>query len=179
MTPSTKRGSATPLDKGEERISALIANLASRDPTVRTKARKALVAVGKPSVPSLIPLLSDRKPHLRWEAAKTLGGIADPITATALVNALEDSDSDVRWVAAEGLIALGQEGLEPLLAACLERDKSRWFGDALHHVCHTLAKKKRLGPILRPVLAALQQPERRLAVPSAAYAALSRLRETA
>jgi hypothetical protein len=61
----------------------------------------------------------------RWEAAKALSEIADPLAATALVNALEDDDADIRWVASEGLTALGRDGLEPLLAALLERAGSR------------------------------------------------------
>jgi hypothetical protein len=136
------------------------------------------VTFGKPAVPSLIPLLSHRKPHVRWEAAKTLCDIADPIAATALVNALDDPDSDVRWVAAEGVTALGREGLEPLLAALLQRAQSIWFCEGAHHVCHALVKKRGLGPILRPVLAALEETEPAIGVPTAAYTALSTLRET-
>ncbi len=41
--------------------------------------------------------------------------IPDPIAATAPVNVLEDPDGDVRWLAAEGLIVLGPEGV-PLAA---------------------------------------------------------------
>ena len=128
-------------------------------------------------MPSLIRLLSHRKPHVRWEAAKALCGIADPLAASALVNALDDRDGDVRWLAAEGLAALGRDGLQPLLAALLQRAKSCWFCEGAHHVCHTLVKRKRLGPILRPVLAALKESEPEVAVPPAAYTALSRLRE--
>jgi hypothetical protein len=40
-----------------------------------------------------------------------------------------------------------------------------------------LVKKKGLAPILRPLLAALDEPEREFAAPAAAYAALSRLTE--
>ena len=69
------------------------------------------MVLGKPAVPSLIQLLSHRKPHVRWEAAKALGGIADPIAAFALVNAQKDRDGDVRWLAAEGLAALGRDAL--------------------------------------------------------------------
>ena len=98
--------------------------------------------VGKPAVPFLIPLLSHRKLQIRWEAAKTLCDIADPIAATALVNALDDSEGDVRWLAAEGLAALGCDGLHPLLAALLERAQSPWLCEGAHHVCHALAKKK-------------------------------------
>jgi len=125
----------------------------------------------------LIRLLSHRKPHVRWEAAKALCGIADPIAASALVNALDDRDGDVRWLAAEGLSALGRDALQPLLAALLQRAKSCWFCEGAHHVCHTLVKRKKLGPILRPVLAALKQSEPEVAAPLAAYTALSRLRE--
>ena len=114
---------------------------------------------------------------MRWEAAKALCGIADPIAATALVNALDDRDGDVRWLAAEGVAALGRDGLQPLLVALLQRAQSGWLCEGAHHVCHTLVKRKRLGPILRPVLAALGQTEPEVAVPPAAYTALSRLRE--
>ncbi|MHB1035492.1 MAG: HEAT repeat domain-containing protein [Pirellulales bacterium] len=177
MTPTTKRGTVPLADKREARIPSLVADLSNTDPAVRTKARAALVAIGKLTVPSLIRLLSHRKPHVRWEAAKALCGIADPLAAFALVNALDDRDGDVRWLAAEGLAVLGRESLQPLLAALIERAQSCCLCEGAHHVCHTLVKKKKLGPILRPVLTALGQSEPEVAVPPAAYAALSRLRE--
>ncbi len=177
MTPSTKRGRTAIAGEREPRIPSLVSDLASPDPAVRTKAREAPVVIGKLTVPSPIPLLSHRKPHVRWEAAKALCGIADPFTALALVNALDDRDGDVRWLAAEGLAALGEDGLQPLLAALLERAQSGWFCEGAHLVCHTLVKRKKLGPILRPLLAALENSEPEAAVPPAAYAALSSLRE--
>ena len=178
MTPSMKRSKAVVEDKMAPGIRSLVDSLASRDPVVREKARHSLVVVGKPAVPWLIPLLSHRKVHVRWEAAKTPCDIADPIAATALVDALDDSEGDVRWLAAEGLAALGRDGLHPLMAALLERAQSSWFCEGAHHVCHTLAKKKTLGTILRPVLAALEQAEPAVGVPPAAYMALSKLRES-
>jgi len=177
MTPTTNRSSVDLADKRAARIRSLATDLASPDPTVRTKARRALVAIGKLAVPSLIGLLSHRKPHVRWEAAKALCGIADPLTASALVNALEDRDGDVRWLAAEGVAALGRDALQPLLAALLEGSKPSWLYEGAHRVCHTLVKRKRLGPILRPLLAALKQSEPEVAVPPVAYAALSKLRK--
>jgi hypothetical protein len=165
-------------DPRDARIPPLLGDLAGRDPATREKAREALVVIGKPAVPSLIQLLAHGKPHIRWEAAKALSGIADPIAATALVNALEDPDGDVRWLAAEGLIVLGGEGVQPLLAALLGRAQSIWLCKSAHHVCHALARRRRIGPILRPVLAALDKPEPQIGVPLAAYAALSRLRES-
>ncbi len=177
MTPPTKQSRVIVEGPRDAGIPSLLGDLAGRDPAMREKAREALVVMGKKAVPLLIPLLSHDKPHVRWEAAKALCGIADPIAATALVSALEDPDGDVRWLAAEGLIVLGREGVQPLLAALLERAQSFWLCKSAHHVCHALAIKRRLGPILRPVLAALDQPEPQVGVPLAAYAALSKLRE--
>ena len=177
MTTSSNRDSIGIEGKRADRISSLIADLASPDAAVRMKAREAIVVIGKPVVPSLIRLLSHRKPHIRWEAAKALCSIADPLAASALVNAMDDRDGDVRWLAAEGVAALGRDGLQPLLAALLERAKSSCMCEGAHHICHTLVKRKKLGPILRPLLVALKEPEPEVAVPSAAYAALSKLRE--
>ena len=177
MTPVSKSGNAAASKKTPTSVSELIAALASPSPGARRKAREALVALGKPAVPSLVQLLSHRKPHVRWEAAKALGGIADPIVAFALVNALRDRDGDVRWLAAEGLAALGRDALYPLLAALIEQADSDWLCEGAHHVCHVLVRKRGLGSILRPLLAALEQSEPEVASPLAAYTALSRVRE--
>jgi hypothetical protein len=53
MTPTAKRGIVALENKREARIPSLVADLASPDPAVRTKAREALVAIGKLTVPSL------------------------------------------------------------------------------------------------------------------------------
>jgi hypothetical protein len=177
MTPASKSGTVAASKKTSTDIPELLVALASPSPVARRKAREALVALGKPAVPSLIQLLSHSKPHVRWEAAKAIGGIADPIAAFALVNALKDRDGDVRWLAAEGLAALGRDALPPLLAALIEQAESGWLYEGAHHVCHVLVRKRGLGPILRPLLAALEKSEPEAASPLAAYTALSRLRE--
>jgi HEAT repeat protein len=155
----------------------LLAALAGTNPVAREKARRALVAIGTPAVPWLVRLLSHRLQHARWEAAKALGDIADPIAATALVHALKDSDGDVRWLASEGLIALGRDALPPLFAALIESADSEGLCEGAHHVCHRLVKRRGLGPILRPLLEALEQSDPEAASPPAAYAALAKLRE--
>ena len=142
MTPASKSGTGAASKKTPTGIPELIAALASPSPVARRKVREALVALGKPAVPSLIQLLSHRKPHVRWEAAKALGGIADPIVASALVGALKDCDGDVRWLAAEGLAALGQDALQPLLAALIEQNESDWLCEGAHHICHVLVRKR-------------------------------------
>ena len=178
MTPTTKRGAVALADKTEDRIPSLAADLASLSPVARRKARKALVAIGK-----LSRAFTHSTPFAS-KAARAMGSsqgarAASPIrlplprwsmpwtTATATCVGL----------AAEGLAALGREGLQPLLAALLQRAESCWFCEGAHHVCRTLVKKRKLAPILRPVLAALKESEPGVAAPPAAYTALSRLRE--
>jgi HEAT repeat protein len=104
-----------------------------------------------------------------------LGEIADPIASTALVQALEDQDGDVRWLAAVALIAIGREGLRPLLTALAERSDSDWLRQGAHHVCHDLAKTTN-GEVVKPLLDALNTSEPQVTVPGAAYAALRGLK---
>lgn len=100
-------------------IRLLIAQLGTKDGEVRQRARQSLVAIGKPAVPLLIEALSNHDAQVRWEAVKTIGEIRAPIAAAALVETLEDEEFDVRWLAAEALIALGREAVVPLLKALL------------------------------------------------------------
>jgi len=59
----------------------------------------------------------------------------------------------------------------------IEGSELYWLCEGAHHVCHVLVRKRGLGPILRPLLAALEESEPKVAVPPAAYTALSKLRE--
>jgi hypothetical protein len=157
------------------RIAGLTASLESPSPVSRERARAALVAIGRPAVPSLVPLLTHRAKRVRWEAGIALRDIADPSAAAAVVDVLEDRDPDVRWVASEALIALSRNGLEPLLTALMRRAKSPEFREGARHVCRALVGRRKLGPILRPVLLALRASEPEIAVPLAAYSALLKL----
>jgi HEAT repeat protein len=155
-------------------LDSLLAALGSYDGIVRQHARQALVAIGEPSVAPLIEALTDPSDDVRWEAAKALGQIGDPAAAPALVSVLEDENNGVRWLGAEGLIALGREGLVPLLQALEQRSDSVWLREGAHHVLHDLARGD-LEDVLSPVLAALEDIEPTIEVPWAARAALDAL----
>ena len=159
----------------ETDIPALIAMLSDKNGLLRRRARERLVALGGPAVGFLVELLGHHKPLLRWEATKALSAIGDPRTAADLVRLLEeDEDEDVRWLAAEGLIALGWAGLQPLLTALANRPGSVTLRDGAHHVCHNLSRRK-VYEALKPVLAALNEPDPELAVSSVARTALDKL----
>ena len=157
-------------------IRSLIANLRSKDGMLRQRSRQSLVAIGKPAVNSLIKLMRDRNDQVRWEVTKALGEIGDPETAPALTAALEDEEFDVRWLAAEGLIALGPKGLTPLLQALTERPQSVWLREGAHHVLHDLSKaglQKRMASLLKT----LEGIDPEIEVPPLAHKLLNALRK--
>jgi len=145
----------------------LVADLANHNDSVRVKARHSLVAMGKAAVPLLTEALKSQNSLTKWEAAKALGEIGDPNTASALVEALEDEDFDVRWLAAEGLTKMNINALRPLLLALEKRGDSFFLQEGAHHVFHDLAKGA-LRKFLAPVLAALEGLEPGEEVPWAA-----------
>jgi HEAT repeat protein len=157
-------------------IPALIAVLAGNDGLERQRAREALVDIGKPAVGALIEALAspDSNHHMRWEAAKALCDLGDPEAASVLVSALEDEYFGVRWLAAEGLISLGRDGLVPLLATLVRRSDSAALRESAHHVLRML-NQGNLHAQIGPVLAALEDIQPILEVPVAAHAALDAL----
>jgi HEAT repeat protein len=158
-------------------IDALLLDLASRDGSLRQRARRSLVVIGDEAVPALTQTLESSDTRLRWEAAKTLIDIPDPRSALALVARLEDEDPGIRWVAAEALVSLGADALAPLLQRLIDRSESLWVREGAHHVLHELAFGAQ-EEVLSPVLAALEGPAPDEVVPVVAARAL-RGRKTA
>lgn len=160
-----------------ETLTSSVASLASDDPVVRQKARDRLVEMGGHEVTrAMVRELVDPRQHVRWEAAKTLTAIADPVAAPGLMHALEDEDSDVRWVAGEGLIALGKDGLLTVLNGLTKRAMSLSFRKAAHHVLHDL-RKQGYAEVVAPVLKALESSQPEVTAPPAAYGALVALKK--
>ncbi len=118
----------------DSEIAELVRCLFSHDGIVRQKARYKLVKIGKPVIAYLIGLQYLPDQHVRWEAMKTLSQIADPDSIPILVNALENSNSDVRWLAAEGLIGIGRQSVGPIMEAIEERSESKILREGAHHV---------------------------------------------
>ena len=85
-------------------IEELVKKFYSKNGIERKIARYELVKIGTPAVKYLTALLKAPKEYTRWEAIKTLSQIADPGTLPVLINALENEDFDVRWIAAEALL---------------------------------------------------------------------------
>ena len=152
-------------------IKKLISDLSSSDDFSRLKARRELLETGKPAYALLLEALKDRNCLVRWEVVNILGGTGDPEVAPALAGALEDSEFEVRWVAAEGLIRMGTKGLKTLFQALIERADSAFLREGTHQVLHKLAQGE-LKVFLTPLLIALESREPAVEAPPVALRAM-------
>jgi hypothetical protein len=86
-------------------INALITHMKKSSPPLDIVSVEALVKIGRPSVAPVTPLLKDPKPTVRLGAAKVLNqlGVASASATSALIEALDDSEKDVRQEAASAL----------------------------------------------------------------------------
>jgi HEAT repeat protein len=151
--------------------------LSSKDGATRQKSRKSLVALGKPAVSSLTRALQNsRLDHTRWEAAKTLGAIGDSRAIPALVKALEDSNPDVAWVAAEALRKFKKAAWPSLLRVLINRGaNSVLLRQGAYHV---LRNQKEVGfdDLLAPLTKALESSTVPESTAVAAYDVLKRMK---
>jgi len=159
---SPSKGNST--GNKDQTIEGLMMALSSDNGSARREARQSLVAIGSPAVSSLIEALKQKNDHVRREAVKALSEIGGAEVAPALIKTLEDEEFDIRWLAAEGLIELGMNGLKALLL------------EGAHHVIHYMAKGG-LRKYLGPVLASLESVEPAVKAPVAAFHALEMLKE--
>ena len=158
-------------------LESLLDLLASKNGATRQKARKSLVAMGKPAVSSLTRILQNsRVDHIRWEAAKTLGAIGDTRAIPSLVKALEDSDSDVTWLAAEALRNFKKVAWPQLLRALIKsKPDSVLLRQGAHHVFRN-QKEDGFNDLLATLRTALESSSASESTPFAASNILKRLK---
>jgi bilin biosynthesis protein len=157
-------------------IAALINDLDDEDGFARIRIRNFLVMIGKRATNPLIEALENKTGIARWEVAKALERIHDPRAIEALIKALDYEPFEIRWLAAEGLVAIGSIALIPLLHRLIEKPGSEWLREGAHHILRC-NKDVDLRLILQPVLGALEDSESTLQVPLAAKVALDSLEE--
>jgi HEAT repeat protein len=158
-------------------IESLIDLLESKDSATRMKARKSLAAIGKPAVSSLIRILQNSKnDHVRWEAAKTLSVIGDTRTIPSLVRALEDTDPDVAWLAAEALRKFKKGAWPSLLRALVEDDTdSVLLRQGVHHVLRN-QQESGFNDLLKVLIKALESNTVSESIPFAVSNLLKRMK---
>jgi hypothetical protein len=135
-------GNMTSNEYLDREIGDLIKRLFSENSLERTEARQRLVKIGKPVIPFLVGLQYLNDQCIAREAIKTLSEIAHPDAIPILVNGIENNDPNIRWLAAEGLIKIGEPSLMPVLEALEMHAGSKSLREA---VCHILRFLKEEG----------------------------------
>lgn len=125
-------------------LNFLVEKLCSERGVERKKAREELVEIGKDCIPYLVDLLEHPKHIDRWEAIKTMEEIGDASSLPLFLNALDDDKSDVRWIAANGLIKLGFQVVKPLLKLTKKEIDSVFILDSAHHIIYDLRENGEL-----------------------------------
>lgn len=154
-------------------LDVLVRDLASANGVARSRAREALVAIGRAAVPRLMSAFREGGKTRQWEAAKSLVDIGDPQAAGVFVAALENPDDGVRWIGAEGIAALGRAGLPELLRALRNEEKggemSPWLRTGARRALKFAAKEDpRLADLVAPLITALDAKDSVAQIPIAA-----------
>ncbi len=159
-------------------IQSLISDLKCNDVFLCRRARRELVLMGDEAIPYLVDALAHRKGWIRWEATKALGEIQGESATDALVSALKDSNFDIRWLAAEGLIQRGRGALPRLLRALIENSDSVHLREGAHHVLHD-SVDARVRSLAQPLLRTLEGVDSAVMAPALARSLLETVeRET-
>ena len=164
----------------DPQIRKLVDQLGSNDPRERMEARNELVAIGDAAVDEIVESFGSGQQQTRWEAAHCLRKIGSERAIPALVTEIEEANTDVGWLAAEGLIAIGEKSLVPVLTSLTSTKHSEidHFYQHAHHIIRTFACYEKYHDSLQGLLTAFDQSQPQMGVPRAAYEVLQRLEDS-
>jgi hypothetical protein len=140
------------LNNSPDELGKLIEGLLdNKNFSIKHDARNALVKRGKTIIPQMHKLLASKNVLLRKNAAKIVELIADRRSIPLFISLLYDKESDIRWIAAEGLIKIGRRSILPLLKSIRDGKSSHFHNKGAHHVLNSLLhepEKEKLIPLL-------------------------------
>lgn len=140
------------LEDFDHRILKHIIEIAGNETSRKMHARKAIVRMGEEMLLEVTKLLSAKNKVIRWEAAKILQQISSEKSIPDLIQLLEDDDSDIRWIAAVGLIDIGRKSINPLLHEIINNNNSEFLRSGAHHILMKLLEleeKKKYKSLLK------------------------------
>lgn len=157
-------------------VPALLAALHGADEQLGAQIFMALVMIGPPAVPALIEHNHSRSAWTRWHCVRALGEIRDERAIPTLVNALNDNDHAVAWMAAKSLVGFGRQTTEPILRLLALREASPWLIETSSFVLRDLeTRHSRLRPYLEPVIHDMHEIVPQVTTTKAASTALTQL----
>jgi HEAT repeat protein len=140
-------------------VQALLTVLPDADERMGSQIFGALVSLGQVAVPVLLDFARSDSGWMRWHSIRALSRIRDPRALPVLVNALQDADHAVAWMAAKGLTSFGRDCIEPVLHMLTTAQMTPWVAETSSYVLHTQCQVyEELKPYLEPLLQQLHQP---------------------
>lgn len=116
-------------------LEALAEDLLHHDSSfVRDAAAHGIVELGSDAVPVLERLTEDGDRDTRWYAYEAIARAERPEYVDLLIEGLQDDDFSIRWVASNGLIAIGAGAVIPLLRALVDEHASPLFHNAARRI---------------------------------------------
>ena len=131
-------------DSKESVVKRLLGILCDSDRQKRVEARRELVALGDETLKYVDDYLDHPKHICRWEVLRVVKEIADLKSIPVFLDALDDDKSDIRWIAAEGLIRMGKYSIRPLLNLIKEKYDSVFVLNGAHHIILELYERELL-----------------------------------
>jgi HEAT repeat protein len=142
----------------DDSAQGLLETLGSRNGMTRKRAREALTLAGDSAVSQLQALLASSDKRVRWEAVKALSVMIDPGSLETFVALLDERDSDLRWLAATGLIGLGPRSVRPVVRSLTDPAAPRGHLEMSGRVLGELAKDNALlAQIVAPLIEVLDR----------------------
>ncbi len=126
------------LDKLNPEVKALIPGLMEETTVKRQDARHKLEKKGEAILDDLHYMLKTKNHQLRWETAKALENIASTKSIHELIKMMHDSETEFRWMAAEGLKKIGRESIVPVLRLVMKNGQSPHIRTGAHHILNAL-----------------------------------------
>ncbi len=137
-------------------------------------ARLELAAMGKKILPQLHELLKTNNDDLRKEVAKVVELISDDKSVPAFITLLDDTEFEIRWIAAEGLVSIGRISIVPLLKAIRDGKNSYLLDRGAHHVLQHLLTESEKNDFKTLLLSLDNNLETRGTAPAEAAKALEK-----
>lgn len=157
-------------------VPALLNALPGVDEQMNSQVFRALVGLGHVAVPVLLDFARNSSAWVRWHSIRALSSIRDPRAFPVLVNALQDTDHGVAWMAAKGLAPFGRECIEPILHMLTTASMTPWVVETSSYVLKRQCQfHEELKPYLEPLLQQMHQPAYRASTGYAALKALEQL----
>jgi HEAT repeats len=177
-TPSVRLQAAKALGRVGDpgAVPVLLKALRGADEQLSSQIFASLVRLGSLAVPSLIQKSKSSSAHIRWNCIRALGEIHDRRALPVLVDALQDSDHSVAWMAAKGLAQFGKDSLKPVLELLMGASMTPWLAETASYVLNSYAQRnKGAKPLLEPLTRRMRESGFRIGTAVAAQKTLKEL----